>query len=298
MKIVVTGSLGHISRPLTEILISHGHHVIVVSSQETRRQEIDGLGATAAVGSITNPDFLIETLEGADAVYAMVPPPANYRDPAFDAQAYSNEARNSYHEALSKSDVKRIVNLSSWGAHRSEGIGGIAGSYYTEQLLNTLTGKKITHIRPTSFYYNLLSFIPMIKYTGRIALNYGDDDVVSMVAPADIATAVAEELEDAVRLNPVRYVASDELTCNQIASILGNAIGMPKLQWARISDEEAKNNLLNAGLSPAMAQSVADIQAAIRKGLLAEDYIHHKPVFGKVKMADFAQEFASAFNAK
>jgi hypothetical protein len=47
-----------------------------------------------------------------------------------------------------------------------------------------------------------------------------------------------------------------------------------------------------------MAASIAEIQGAIHKGLLAEDYKNHKPVFGKIKTADFAKEFATVFNRK
>jgi uncharacterized protein YbjT (DUF2867 family) len=168
-----------------------------------------------------------------------------------------------------------------------------------EQLLNQLPATvNITHVRPTSFYYNILHFIPMIKYTGRIALNYGGDDIVSVVAPTDIAAAVAEELQHSDEARSIRYVASDELSCNEIARILGESINIPNLQWVRISDEEAQQNLIAAGVSPAMVASVAEIQGAIHKGLLAEDYTHHKPVFGRVKVADFAREFAIAFNKK
>lgn len=299
MKIVLTGSLGHISRPLTQQLVLNGNEVTVISSKAERQADIEALGASAAIGSVTDTDFLVNTFTGADAVYTMTPPPANFYDPSFDMLAYGETVRNNYFAALGKAGVHQIVNLSSWGAHRSTGIGGIAGSYYMEQLLNQLPGNvNITHVRPTSFYYNMLHFIPMIKYKGHIALNYGGEDIVSLVAPTDIATAIAEELQNPHQGRKVRYVASDELSCNEIARILGQAIGKPTLQWVKISDEEALHNLVAAGLSPAMAASVAEIQGAIHKGFLAEDYRHHKPVFGKVKTADFAKDFAIAFNKK
>jgi NAD(P)H dehydrogenase (quinone) len=38
MKIIVTGSLGNISQPLTEILVAQGHAVTVVSSDPKKRQ--------------------------------------------------------------------------------------------------------------------------------------------------------------------------------------------------------------------------------------------------------------------
>lgn len=46
MKIIVTGSLGNISKPLTEILIAQGHTVTVVSSNPNKQGAIENLGAS------------------------------------------------------------------------------------------------------------------------------------------------------------------------------------------------------------------------------------------------------------
>ena len=71
MKIVITGSLGNIGKPLTKLLIAKGHQVIVISSKPERMQEIKELGAIPAIGTIQDVEFLAETFTGADAVYLM-----------------------------------------------------------------------------------------------------------------------------------------------------------------------------------------------------------------------------------
>ena len=48
MKIIVTGSLGHISKPLTKELVQKGHTVTVISSKPGKQKEIEALGAAAA----------------------------------------------------------------------------------------------------------------------------------------------------------------------------------------------------------------------------------------------------------
>ena len=45
MKIIVTGSLGNISKPLTEELVRKGHSVTVVSSKPNKQKAIELLGA-------------------------------------------------------------------------------------------------------------------------------------------------------------------------------------------------------------------------------------------------------------
>lgn len=52
MKIVITGSLGHISKPLAEQLVQQGHNITVISSKPGKQKDIQALGAVAAIGSI------------------------------------------------------------------------------------------------------------------------------------------------------------------------------------------------------------------------------------------------------
>lgn len=299
MKITVTGSLGHISKPLTQALVEKGHRVTVVSSSPDKRDAIEAIGATAAVGSIEDANFLTEAFGGAEAVYTMVPP-VGYFDPTIDPIAYFRSIGNNYAQAIRKAGVKRVVNLSSWGAHRDNGNGGIAGAYHLEQILNELSDQvNVTHIRPTSFYYNLYGFIPSIKTAGVIAASYGGDDRTVLVAPSDIAAAVAEEFETPASGRKVRYVASDELTCQEVARILGQAIGKPDLKWIVIPAQEMLSRLQAAGMPPHMAASLVELQAGHHSGIIAEEYYLNRPaVLGKVKTADFAREFAAVFNQK
>src|SRR6185312_1030183 len=52
MNIVLTGSLGHISKPLTQILVQKGHSVTVISSKAERQKDIEALGAKVAIGTM------------------------------------------------------------------------------------------------------------------------------------------------------------------------------------------------------------------------------------------------------
>lgn len=295
MKIVVTGSLGNISKPLTRDLLQKGHSVTVISSKVDKQKAIEEMGAIAAIGSVEDANFLAQAFTGADAVYTMVPP-VSYMQADLDPVQHFSRIGSNYAAAIRQAGIHRVVNLSSWGAHRENDTGGIVGAYHLEQIMNGLPAEvSITHIRPASFYYNLFGFIPLIKYTGRIAANYGAEDRTVLVAPEDIAVAVAEELENRATGRNIRYVGSDELSCNEIASILGEAIGKPELQWKLISDDEYKQNLIAAGLPGKSAELLVELQAGHHKGLIAEDYYQHKPELGKVKLTDFAKDFALAF---
>ncbi|MEH2256040.1 NAD(P)H-binding protein [Nostoc sp.] len=145
IKAIVTGSLGNIGKPLAEELVQKGHTVTVISSKPEKQKDIEALGATAAIGSLEDVDFLVSTFTDADAVFAMVPP--DFTEP--DQVEYYRRIGSNYAQAIQQSGVKRLVHLSSTGAHLDNGTGFILGSHHTESILNELSDIAITHLRPT-----------------------------------------------------------------------------------------------------------------------------------------------------
>lgn len=295
MKITLTGSLGQIGSPLTKELVQKGHSVTVISSNPQKQKDIEALGAKAAIGLLEDVKFLTAAFTGADAVYIMVPP-TNYFRPDVDLAAYTNNLANSFAQAIQQSGVKRVVHLSSIGTHMEKGSGLLLLHREVELTLNKLSNVAITFMRPTAIYYNLYGFVQMIKQTGCIAANYGAEDKLTWVSPIDIATAVAEEIVKPLTGRKIIYVASDELTGNEVARILGAAIGKPDLKWIIISNEQMQNGLEAAGMNPRIAAGLVEMYDSFHKGLLAEDYYRNRPVLGKVKMTDFAKEFAAVYN--
>ena len=296
MKFIVTGSLGNISKPLAQELVQKSHRVTVISSKPEKQKDIEAIGAIAAIGTLEDVDFLVSTFTGADAVYCMVPP-NDYFDLSLDLIAYYCRIGNNYAQAIHQSGVKRVVNLSTIGAHLEKGSGILFGAHNVEKILNELSSDvAITHIRPTSFYYNLYGYVNTIKNQGFVAANYGADKIIPWVSPIDIAAAITEELVTPFVDRKVRYVASEELTGNETASVLGAAIGNADLKWRLITNEQMLSGLEGAGMNPQIAAGLVEMYASLYSGLLAEDYYRHKPtVMGKVKLKDFAKEFAAAF---
>ena len=299
MKIIITGSLGHISKPLTETLVEKGHAVTVISSKSEKEKDIEALGGTAAIGTMEDTDFLAATFTGADVVYCMVPP-VNFFNPTYDTMVSYPKIGNSYAEAIQQSNVKRVVHLSSTGAHLDQGTGIILGHHLVDNIIEELPPDvAITHIRPVAIYYNLLGFLGAIKNTGNIEANYGAEDKIAWVSPTDIAAAIVEEIVKPFEGRKIRYVASDELTCNDAARILSEAIGKPELKWFIISNKQMQRILEATGMAPHSAAGLVEMQASMHSGVFFEDYYHNKPlVMGKVKMTDFSKEFAEAYNSK
>lgn len=297
MKVVLTGSLGHISKPLAKELIAKGQSLTIFSSKADKQQEIENMGAKAAIGTINDPGFLATTFKGADIVYTMTPP-ANFFDPNLDMIAHFGELANNFKQAILQAGVTKVIHLSTIGAHTNKGNGMLAYGYEIESVLNTLPDTvAIKVMRPVGFYYNMFAFIPAIKNKGNIFQNYGGDELKEpWVSPLDIAATIAEEIEKPFNGRTIRYIASDEVSPNETAAILGKAIGKPDLKWIVISDEDFIANLVRIGFSKQAAEGLAGMNAGRMSGVLYEDYYQHKPTLGKVKLTDFAKEFAAVFN--
>lgn len=298
MKIVLTGSLGHIGKPLAEKLIAKGHSVTVISSNTDRQNEIEAISAVPAIGSLEDVDFLVETFSGADIVYLMEPP-ANYFNKSIDVYAHRVRIANAYIKAIPLAGVSKVIHLSSIGAHTDHGNGMLRIHYDIEQILKELPiSVSLKEMRPVGFYYNMFSFIPTIKSQGAIIQNYGGDKKEPWVSPLDIADAIAEEMEKPFNGRTIRYIASDEVSTNEVATILGKAIGKPDLKWQLVSDEQFLNALLSIGFNPQVAKGYTEMNASRRTNAY-EDYNLYRPqVLGKVKLTDFASEFAMVFNKK
>jgi nucleoside-diphosphate-sugar epimerase len=308
MKIVVTGSMGNISFPLTLNLVAGGHDVTVISSDSAKRNTIEKAGARAAIGSMEDAGFLTETFKGADAVYAMIP--LSFTEP--DLGAYMHRIAQNYVTAFKNAGTRRIVLLSGWAADfvKYEGV---------EYLFDSLDAS-ISIMRPASFYSNFYQSADLIRgkgfigkfltlrYSGLWALltgktgllmgNYGGDDRIVFVSPKDIADAVAEELMLSPNNKTIRYVGSEEMTCNQAAKIIGTAIGKPWLKWVLLSDKDMLQGLKMAKVPEKLAKTLVEMGAAMHSGKTLENFHKANTKMGKVKLADFAQEFAAVYQQK
>lgn len=295
MNYVLTGAAGHITKPLAEKLLAAGHSVTIIGRDASKLSALTQLGAKAAIGSVEDPSFLTEAFAGADAVYLMIPP--NFG--VTDWLGYQKKVADYFVQAVKLNQIKKVVVLSSVGAHMRKGAGPVDGLAYLEQQLEA-AGTDNKFLRPSYFYYNLFGQIPLIKGMGIMGANMGSPDTKLVLTHTDeIADAAAEELLNlSFTGSSVRYIASDERSTSEIASVLGNAIGKENLQWILFSDEQMKAGLLQTGLAEVFAQGYTEMGVALRSGEMEADYWNNRPAqLGNIKLEDFAKEFAAVYNA-
>lgn len=295
MKYILTGSTGNITKPLAQALIGAGHEVTIISSNGSKKEEIEKLGAKAAIGNVLDASFLKNAFNGADAVYLMIPPTFTVTD----WLGFQKEVADNFVAAVKQSGVKNIVQLSSIGAHMGTGAGPIDGLAYLEKGLESVDGINVIKLRPSYFYTNFLTMIDMIKHAGILGSNMGNGDFkLILTHPKDIAAAAAKHLLALdFKGQSFEYVSSDIASFSAITKTLGEAIGKPELPWIPFSDEDTLQGMLQSGLPEIFAKGYVQMGKSIRERLIQEDYFNanQKPG-GKVKLKEFAAEFAQAYN--
>lgn len=296
MKITISGSLGNVGKPLTKKLVAAGHQVTVISHSEERKANIEKLGATAAIGSVTDADFLARAFTGADAVYVLLPP----RLASSNMLAGTVNAGKAFASAIRQAGTLRVVLQSSLGADQPEGTGPIAALYAIEKIFSEVEGTSFTFLRNGYFYTNFLEEVDIINGMGIMGGNYPANMDLPLVHPDDIATAAAEELQSTtVAGNHVRYVVSDIRHPDELAQIIGAAIGKHDLHWVEFTDEQSIQGMKQAGLPDELAKLLTEMGASFRNGKSFEEYEKKgSPVTGEIKLEDYAQEFAKAYKGE
>lgn len=260
--IVVTGATGNIGSKVAAKLLAKGKQVKVIARHEEKLLELKKQGAIVEVGDLHDAKFLSQAFKGAEAVFLLIPSNlqaeniAKFQDTLGEAQI----------EAVKAAGVKNILFISSQGAQDTENSGIVTGLARQELRLNKLPEDvNVLSLRPANFMENLFNQIGVIKNMGVIGSPIKGDHRMSMIATQDIAEVAAEKLAS---LNfkgkaHLDLLGTRDYTHNEVAAILGKAIGKPELPYIEFPFEDNKKALIQYGIS----ESVADAFNAMYKGI-------------------------------
>ena len=292
MRYAITGAGGQVAMPLVRFLLDGGHDVTVIGRSKENLQELIRSGAHPAIGSVEDGEFIKKAFRRADAVYTMCPPNINTTDMA----GWCERIARNYKESIEFNNIPYVVNLSSVGAHMETGAGHITGTNRVEHVLNGLANVNIKHLRPVFFYTNLFAQLGVIRNLGVMGGNFSVERF-AVVHPADVAEVAAKHLIDTdFSGHTVRYVASDEISTDEIATVIGDAIGRPGLRWVKFTDEQALEGFIQGGFPKETAIEFVQGFKAMHEGKIFEDYWKHRPPLGRTKLKDFVKTFAAVWN--
>lgn len=258
--IVVTGATGNIGTALVHELLQKGHRVTAVARSSARLDALAQAGATPQAGDLHDAAFLGQALRGADAAFLMIPP--NVTSP--DVLEHMRQVGEAAAQAAREAGLKQAVHLSSIGADQPAGTGPVVGLYHQEARLNAIEGLQVAHLRPAYFMENLLSNIGLIQHMNIIGSPTRPDVSFPMVATRDIAARAAALFESSFEGGAVHYVLGPQnYSMQDVTRAIGAAIGRPELPYVQFPYDQAKQGMMQAGLSENMADLYVEMTRTI-----------------------------------
>jgi uncharacterized protein YbjT (DUF2867 family) len=252
---------------IAAILAKRDEPVRIIARTADRLRPLVSRSVTAFAGDIGNSEFLAKALEGADAVFTLIPP--NLTAPKF--LDHAGKTRESIAKAIETAKVKRVVNLSSVGAELAGGAAGpIEGLHDMEERLNGIPGIHVLHLRAAYFMENLLWNIDLIRAKGICGSAIRGDLRFPMIAAKDIAAHAAERLvrRDFTGSSVQYLLGQRDLTLSEAAAVIGSRIGKPGLQYVAFPYDEAEKGMIASGLSPDMSRTYVAMSRAFNEGLI------------------------------
>ena len=261
----ITGATGNTGKRIALALLEAGKQVRIISRDAEKAKELTDKGAELIVGDTTDETVLTKAFEGAEAVYAMIPP--NFQSDAFTQ--YQENAAKAIASAIKSNGVKYAVTLSSQGAHLSEGSGVVLGLYKMEKILNAVEGLNVLHLRPTYFMENSLGMAGMLKESGIMGAPVKADLVFPVIATQDIADYATKRLLalDFSGKSVQDLLGPRDVTYKEMTQVYASAVGKPEAPYVEFSYGDFKQAMMQGmGLSDNVADMFIEFIQSMNDG--------------------------------
>ncbi len=265
-KIVVIGATGTVGSKISEILLKEGNQVTVMARHTDRLEKFKSMGATVISGDVNDVNTLTNAFKNADSAFLILPDNVK----AENTRAYQRQVTSNYIEAIEKSGIKYIVNMSSLGSHMHEGNGIMGGTGEQEVRLNQLKDVNVLHLRSAYFMENFLRTIGLVKSKGINGTAADGDHTIPMVATQDVAKIAAAHLSnlDFTGKSVQAVMGPRDYTYSEFTNIIGKAIGKPELPYVQIPVDQAKQVFLGNGFSEDFVDNLLGMAVAIKSGMM------------------------------
>jgi uncharacterized protein YbjT (DUF2867 family) len=263
---VVLGAGGNTGHIVAKSLLAEQKKVRVVGRNAAHLQPFAAQGAEVFIGDLSDASAVNKALQQADSAYVMIPPNPTSKDP----RGYQEHVSDNIAAAVKSTGVKNVVVLSSIGADKSSGTGPVIGLHDFEQKIDHIDGANVLFLRAAYFMENTLAQAAIIRMIGSSAGPLRPDLKIPMIATRDIGTAAADALlQLSFRGKQTRELLGHrDLNYNEIAAIIGNAIGKPDLKYIQAPDDQVRAGMVQSGMSDQVARLLIEMAQALNSGYM------------------------------
>lgn len=268
----VFGVTGNIGKPLAKLLLEKKYIVRAVGRDPKKLSELKKMGAEIYSAGWNHVKEMTEIMEGSTGIMTIFPP--SYTADNYDK--VQEELGAMYVEAIQKSKVKYVVNISSIGADLEKNAGVLNTLHRNEERLNKIPNVNLVQLRPPFFMQNLYWVMHEIEANGTFTWPLKADVPYSYVSTDDIGGKVFDLLEKLKFKNKsnIELFAPQQWTHNQVAEVIGKALGR-EVRYVKCSYEEALNGMVGSGfMKESAARGVIGLYRAYNENLIK---YHQKP---------------------
>lgn len=286
------GSRGHVTKPLTNILVAKGVDTTVITRSKENAKLIEKDGAKAVIGSNFDKKFMLDSFMGADFVFILLPVNIFVADTLQQLKDQCSIAC----DAILEAGVPNVIYFSGIGSDNPD----LGFHYDAENIVKEKLGSlnSITIVRAAAFFTNLLNHVNTIKSNGVIYSNTQRDQVETYVHADDIAQVCVD-----IIMNPsldkkitIVSVESDSANASQIEQLFKDNLGLD-VKWVSVSDEDALQSLTNAGVAEANSKAFINLFSEKYHKDIVDGVNAHRNIVGVHRLPEFLKtEFASVYN--
>ncbi len=265
-KFVIIGATGKVGSKVADALLAQNENVTLIARNEAKLLPFQARGANILAASILEVDKITAALSDADVVLTMIA-----SNPiATDFLSDQRQQADAQIEAIKKSGVKNVVNLSSNGCHVMKGNGVIQGLSEMEAKLNMLEAVNVLHLRPTFFMENAFYALDLIKHQGIYGLPIQPNTTFPMIATKDVASVIVDKLTtlDFQGKSVYPILGPKDYSLMELATEMGKAIGKEQLPYIQFPVPDFIGGIVHTGGTPDFANRFAELMVATDNGLL------------------------------
>jgi uncharacterized protein YbjT (DUF2867 family) len=292
--ITILGATGKVGSKTVNNLLGKGHTLRLIARHPDKLQEFaDKPGVEIHAGDSFDRDFMAHVMSGSDVAFLMMPTSLD----AQNAGDYQDKMGNAQIEAIKKSGIKKVLFLSSVGGHTEEHTGMVAGLARQELRLKQLADVDVLILRPSYFMENFFSNISLIKNTGINGSTILSEKHFPIIATVDIAKTAAEMLDDLSWRGKaiLPLLGPKDYNMSEVTRALGAAINKPDLQYVRFPDDQAKQSMIQWGISESVAQAFVEMTEGINLGYFNTEKRDSNSTT-ETTIEEFAKTFAYVYN--
>ena len=263
--IVITTPTGQIGRQLVDDLLDAGEPIRVIARDPGRLAAKVRDQAEVVQGSHGDPSVLDRALEGADALFWVVPPDSRAED--LEA-AYVGFTRPAC-EAIKRHGLGHVVDVTALGrgTRWQDSAGLISASLKMDDLL-AATGAAQRGLANPGFMDNTMMQLQTIRAQGVVFGPVDGDRKLPQVATRDIAAVAARLLTDRSwgGHGDAPVLGPEDLSFDDMAAIMSETLGKP-VRYQQVPFDAFEAQLRERGASAAFAQGFVAMMRAKNEGM-------------------------------